>query len=106
MRLCFFSGGWGVKRLFFSVFFSVFFCFRFYASEQTAPEIFENFLRKSSFTKRKKVKKRKVVVTEQRHGRVSDVLVRLNDTPANLMKTFKKEKLEEVFIQLAEEQDE
>jgi len=33
-------------------------------------------------------------------------LVRLIDTPANLMKTFKKEKLEEVFIQLAEEQNE
>jgi len=32
-------------------------------------------------------------------------LVRLVDTPENLMRTFKKEKLEQVFIQLAEEQD-
>jgi len=33
-------------------------------------------------------------------------LVRLVDTPEHLMKTFKKEKLEQVFIQLAEEQNE
>jgi len=33
-------------------------------------------------------------------------LVRLVDTPDNLMRTFKKEKLEEVFIQLAKEKNE